>query len=187
MKKVLCLLLGAVLLSVWGCGSKAPADAEISAVVQERVNASFELNEIYFGEGLQADVLRASVGNYQYVSEESPYQSIEQIKEATKRVFSSEYCELLFSNAFSGINEKGVGILYARYVEKEGELMVNSKLESLLDGERTYHFDTLKVLKKSGKKITVEVQTEDQSGTKLTVTLKLVNENGTWLLDSPTY
>ncbi|NLK39419.1 MAG: hypothetical protein GX303_04115 [Clostridiales bacterium] len=188
MKRYLFLLMIAIiLLSVFGCSSNAPTDEEIAVLVEERVKASQELNEIYFGDGLPVDILRASVGHYQYVSKKSPYQSIDQIKKATQEVFSSEYSNLLFSNAFSGTNEQGVGIVYARYTEKDNELMMYSQFEAILTGTRTYHFDTIKVLKKNGKRIIVEVDTEDDSGTELVVRLKLVNENGKWLLDTPTY
>lgn len=187
MKKFLLPLLVISLITTFGCGSNAPSGEEIVALVEERVKASEELNEIYFGEGLPVDILRASVGYYKYVSKDSPYQSIAQIKEATQKVFSSEYSNLLFQNAFSGTNEEGVGIVYARYAEKDGELMVYTNLEAILTAKRTYHFDTVKVLKKNGRSVTVEIETEDESGTKLTVKLKMVKENDIWLLDSPTY
>lgn len=188
MKKISLIVLTVTLvLSLFSCGGKAPGDDEIATTVKQLVAASAPLNEIYFGEGLPVDIFRAAVGNYQYISTDCEYKSINQIKEATQKVFSAEYCELLYETTFSGINEEGVGILYARYAEKNNELIKNSTIQPMMTGERTYNFDTMKILKKNSTTVLVNIDTTDDSGNTLPIQVRLVNENGVWLLDSPTY
>jgi len=188
MKKIIFLLLTfTAVFYLFSCGGGGPEDSEIRTTVESLVADAAPLNEIYFGKGLPSDILRPGVGNYMYISSDAEYGSIEQIKEATREIFSAEYSEILFENAFSGTNEEGIGINYALYAEKNGELMINSKAERMITGTRIYHFDTIKVIKKSSETVFVEIDTEDDSGAAAKVKLKLVSEDGKWLLDSPTY
>lgn len=70
-----------------------PSEEEIRQTVQALVEAAEPINEIFYGEGVpvkdyeieEADGLSSTV-DFQYVSvsEDAPYQSIEQIKEAAE-------------------------------------------------------------------------------------------------------
>ena len=94
MKKISLLFsLLFIVMSLTSCGS-APEAAEMRGIAEALIEASYEVNDIFFGEGLPA-IERDSQfaidnhvyymdegGNYDYVAEESRYQTTAEIKAA---------------------------------------------------------------------------------------------------------
>ena len=103
------LLVFALLIAVFaGCSPKETVpgidDAGAQAVLTELLPGATELNQIFFGTGLPVEEyeLLDSVKGAQYfaVREESPYQSIEEIKAAAEKVFSAGYLADIYARAF---------------------------------------------------------------------------------------
>jgi len=108
------LALSALLLS--SCGSKYDP-AELKTALDTLLPPSFELNEIYFGEGLPATDDQAVIDrlygtfaanvkslNYHPVAADCGYSSIEEIMTATEEVFTPGYSAYLYELAFAGIS-----------------------------------------------------------------------------------
>lgn len=179
-------------------------DEEVKASAEKLIEASFEINDIYFGAGLPvssedseeakefAKENGVDLQNIQFlpVTAESPYQSIDDIKKATAKVYSEEYCEYLYSMAFEGysVNE-GAAAVFAKYIEDDkGVLTARIDLANNPLPERTYDYSSIKV--KSRKKDSVMVEMDsylDGKKEKGTVTFTLVLSEDGWRLDSPTY
>ena len=202
---VSCVMIG----SFVSCGKVSYTDEELIAAAEELVKLSYELNDIYFGEGLpiadnREDVERfysmfesdVSAVNYHPVSQECKYQSEEDIKKATEAVFSPNYCSYLYELAFKGIstvfnegteNQMVATASFARYVETNGVLTVRIDLPyCAMELGRLYDFDKIEILQKKKKYAIVSVPTE-KDGVSMGVQLKLVLTDNGFRLDTPTY
>ncbi len=118
MKKTILLpLAGLLAASLLSCGGPSADPAELKTALDELLPLSYELNEIYFGEGLPAtddpariDALYGTFAanvkslNYHPVAEDCGYASIEEIKTATEAVFTEGYSNYLYELAFAGIS-----------------------------------------------------------------------------------
>lgn len=192
------LCLAAILLSA--CAG-APALDEIKPRVIELIEASYEVNDIFFGEGLPV-IERGSAfaeenhiyymdegGNYDYVTEDCPYQTVDMIKAEAEKVYSSEYLASIYETTFVGVADENTGMLYARYLDTDEGLKKSNLHKPLLEQKRMYDYDTMEIVKPSnGRYINVEIESylegEDE---RLPIRLTLVKEGEVWLLDSPTY
>ncbi|MBO5127077.1 MAG: hypothetical protein J6D10_05850 [Clostridia bacterium] len=127
-KHILSILLTAGTLLLTSCGGTKHDPAEIQAALDTLLPPSFELNEIYFGEGLPATddqalidklygTFAANVKSLKYhpVAADCGYASIEEIMTATEAVFTPEYSAYLYELAFDGISSDSV----ARETEAE--------------------------------------------------------------------
>lgn len=179
-------------------------ESEVVEAAKSLIEASYEINEIYFGRGLPISEEDSEAAKEFYegldldmdavdflpVTEESPYQSVDGIKEATAKVYSGEYCEMLYERAFTGISlENGSAASFARYIEdSKGVLTARLDIsETAIELNRTYDLDTVEVTKTEAKKaeISVDSYVDGEKDEKLTFTLVL-EEDG-WRLDTPTY
>lgn len=200
----------AVTMPLVSCGSKSQyTEEEIKAALEELLPLSFELNEIYFGEGLpisddREDVERFYASfdtdvesvNYHPVAEECEYQSEADIKEATEKVFTQQYSQYLYERAFSGISavfDEGTEqqltttATYARYLESSGVLTVRLDLpKEAMELGREYDTDALEIVREADNYVLVSVPTQFK-GTNLDVELKLVMTADGFRLDTPTY
>lgn len=122
MKKHLLLpLVLALSASLFSCGGPSTDPAELKTALDTLLPLSYELNDIYFGEGLPAtddqDRINQLYGtfaanvkslNYHPVAEDCGYSSIEDIMTATEAVFTEEYASYLYELAFDGISSDKV-------------------------------------------------------------------------------
>lgn len=179
-------------------------DPEIIDAAKKLINAAYDINDIYFGEGLPISEKDSEAAkkfaeengfdntNIQFlpVTEESPYFSIDEIKKATEKVYSASYCEYLYSMAFEGYStEDGTAAVYAKYMEDEsGTLTVRIDLAENPLPERTYDLESMTVRSKSEDRAVVTMDSylegEKEEGT---VSFTLVKEEKGWRLDTPTY
>lgn len=201
MKKIfLFLILVLILMTAVSCGS-APTDAEMKPIVTALIEASYEINDIFFGEGLPA-IERDSEfainnyvyymdegGNYDYVTEDCPYQTTDQIKTAAEKVYSSEYLASIYETTFIGVADPNAGMLYARYLDTDDGLKKSNLHEPMITAKRIYDYDTMTVVKPSGRKyVNVEIDSHIEGEDEiLRVRLTLVREGDEWRLDTPTY
>ncbi|MBE6713920.1 MAG: hypothetical protein E7575_01360 [Ruminococcaceae bacterium] len=201
----LVILTFSMLFSSVACNEKVEyTENEVIEAAKSLIEASYEINEIYFGKGLPisekdseaakefaADLdLDVESVDFLPVTDESPYKSIEKIKEATAKVYSADYCEIIYETAFAGRSlDDGSAAVYARYMENsEGILTARIDIEetcAILN--RTYDLSTLKVKKMKPESATVTVQSlvDGEKDNVLTFTL-IIEEDG-WRLDTPTY
>lgn len=195
------LVLTGVLIGLTGCAGKAPTEDEIRARVEELLTASGAINDIFFGEGLPVyardsaseedsgryAALGADMDTYEYVREDSPYRTIEEIKAAAEAVYSRSYLEALYEIGFVGYADETVGTMAARYYERDGYLFKSMAFEPLVENVRTYDVSTLRVEKPSGDTY-VNFSLESECGGETErINLSLTKQDGEWYLDSPTY
>ncbi len=120
-KHILTLPLLLSLLTLSSCGGAKHDPAEVKTALDTLLPPSFELNEIYFGEGLPATddqalidklygTFAANVKSLKYhpVAADCGYSSIEEIMEATEAVFTPEYSAYLYELAFDGISSDSI-------------------------------------------------------------------------------
>lgn len=261
MKKIISLVLAAVViaLALTSCGAGAPDIEEIKPRIMELIEASYEINEIFFGEGLDhvdydaeydkiiADydekrreaeerlaelqaALSASAGkteaeleeirngitkaerdianysSYMFTREEfiaqydtdmtytpvrsDKYLSVNDIKDAAEKVYSSTYLMSIYETMFVGYIESGLtDMIYARYYDAPEGLMILKERDVWITAKRIYDYDSMKVVRPSnGSKITVEIDSHLEGETEnLTVRLSFSKQDGEWYLDSPSY
>lgn len=180
------------LMLLCSCGDVGYTDEEIISTARTLVEASYEINELYFGEGLPTTG-ETSVSStfYSPVTEESPYHSVSEIKAATEKVYTADYCEILFKIGFEGssLESDDEKVTYARFIDDfNGELTARKDLKetSLLAG-RTYDFSTATVEKAEKNSARIKIVSLVNGVEDVSVTLTLKLENGSWRLDTPTY
>ncbi len=197
-------------LSLSAC-SGAPKLQELYARVVELVEASYELNTIFYGEGLPyydrtlpmyADLYsdyskEQYTKDYNIVSTQSKYRSIDEIKAAAEKVYSKELLEnQVYKAAFDGLIITGEGVpttsAGARYRENDGELYIfnDTEGETHIPKPLIYDYATMEIVKPSNASrvlITMlawETDAPNQPFTKKLVLTK--NADGIWYLDSLT-
>lgn len=208
-KRIAAALAALILASLTSCASNAHTEEEIRSELEILLPKSFELNEIYFGEGLPMSNDKEKVEefysifdsdvqaiNYHPVDASCGYTTETDIREATLAVFTPDYAEYLFGRAFSGIsatfNEGGEQeytstAVYAMYIEQDGILTVRINLaEEAIPLGRTYDLDGMKLIENEENFVVAEIPTE-MNGRALDVELRLVKTADGWRLDSPTY
>lgn len=206
-KRIAAALL--ILLTLTSCGGGVHSEEEIRTVLDELLPKSFELNEIYFGEGLPMSNDKAMVEqfygmfdsdveaiNYHPVDVSCGYTTETDIREATLEVFTADYAEYLFGRAFSGISatfnegeeqEYTSTAVYAMYIEQDGILTVRINLdEEAIPLGRTYDLDGMELTENEENFVIAKIPTE-MDGRALDVELRLVKTADGWRLDSPTY
>lgn len=174
------------------CGDVGYTEDEIKSSAKSLIEASYELNDIYFGEGLAAKVGETGTSSslYSPVADDCKYHSTTEIKAATEKVFTEDYCKILFKKGFEGSSvEDDTDVVYARYIDDyDGSLTVRKNLgDEALKLGRTYDFSTASVekMKKDEAQISVVSVVDGKADVTVTFTLKL-EKNG-WRLDTPTY
>ena len=149
------VVIGIVVGVLYGCMPQYDV-SEVPAAAKELIEASYEINTIFFGEGLPtigydgSDELMGD--SYSVLTEDSPYKTEAEIKEAALKVYTEEYCAFLFEKAFIGQevdfsndDDSVVEVVQipARYLTYEGELIVrNVEDEERLTLNRTYDTGT---------------------------------------------
>ncbi len=194
-KRIISLLLVLTLAFIFtGCSS---VDKElVASSAAELIEKSYEINNIYFGAGLPAVEYSGDKNanpKYSEVSADSPYQSVEEIKEATLAVYSPDYCEYLFNLAFQGVsstdsNNELIGVYYARYVDYYGILTVKVPDEDeIMKLNRTYDTSHITVVSGTSDRVAISVPSFVDGVPDQDIKLTLVMTENGYRLDSPTY
>lgn len=211
MKKIIVALLALVLIvtSLASCSGKHPPLEEVKDELVALVEGSYEINDIFFGEGLETyerggeldreyhiyDEDDSEFSYYEYVTENCGYLFTEKIKVEAGKVYTEEYLKGVYLMAFDGYADENTGkVTTARYLDADGWLLKYAFGENdpfnILPGKRVYLFDTMKIVKPSNSKylnVAVDSYLEGQESEILKVTLRFkMTENG-WRLDAPTY
>lgn len=186
-------------LGLTGCQKKL-TEEEATLKVAELVEASYELNEIVFGEGLEyIETEESKNTRYALVKENDKYNSKYDIEVAINKVFSVKYSTTMKNTAFEGQSGAvgGTGVP-ARYIEnKQGFLVLKEKTvhDESIDGEKLdegyFSIDVLKYdtstieIKKISRRF-IEAYVTSLGGEQTILVTLILEENG-WRIDSPTY
>ena len=134
---------------------------------------------------------------YDYVVNDSEYNSIEKIKDYIKTVYSEEYAASLDATLFDGVLE-GEYVSLPRYKNtsdyrrREYPLMKLSGYEPKFEERRVYLFDTARINRDNSNcwSVQVEIDTYLPSEPEEIVVAKVnfdISDDGQWYLSSPTY
>ena len=209
------LLIGLLVLPVLAgliffpsCASKVPKLEEIYDRVVELVERSYELNVIFYGEGLpyyDRDLpiykpfyndysTESFTKDYHIVSSHAKYRSVDAIKMAAEQVYSPELLEqVVYPSAFTGLMVSGVGgaqFANARYLE-DGENLYIYAGEDQTDFPTplVYDYATMKIIQPSNAErvlLSVTAWEEDRPDEPITMRISVVLSDGQWLLDKLT-
>ncbi len=203
------LILVSVLIGCVGCAGRAPKLEQIYDRVVALIEASYELNEIFYGKGLPycdrnlpvyeslySDYTKLGyTENYHIVSAQSKYHTVEEIKQAAGQVYSSALLESsVYPSMFDGLMQSVPGAaskyLPARYIQDNTDLFI------LIEEEGAYHptpliydYASMKVIRPSNAQrvsISINAWEEDKPDRVFEMNLFLVKENDIWLLDKLT-
>ena len=202
---LLCLVLALPLSS---CG--APELEDVKDRFVELIEASYAINDIFFGSGLETyardgefaqehriyDELSAGFDTYEMVAEAAGFLDVDSIKAAAEAVYSPTYLAGIYTMAFDGYANADSGtVTTARYL-MDGHFLLRYAAEKedpfdLLDGkQRRYDFDSMKITRpsRSGSvNLSIDSYLIGDEQTVLNITLRFVLVDGEWYLDSPTY
>jgi len=200
MKRIL-LLLVALVLATGTVAACAPAEEpleiteeEALRVLKDLVPRSYDLNVIFFGEGLPLEGMpetKPATLFYLPVSADSPYTKISDVKKAAAAVYSSRYLAGVYVAAFEGVAAESTdGLLNTsvspRYTEYGGKLHGDASAEAK-DIRGRLEVLSATVGRCTPEYVTTRVTCREEDGDTVEVTILLTLENGVWLLDSPTY
>ncbi len=200
---VLLLLLGC--LSFASCKGRAPKVEEIYDRVVELVEASHEINAVFYGVGLPvyaADSLYADFthlyydfkykNSYEMVTDYAKFLTLFDLQTAAERVYSKEYLEeAIYPMAFEGHAIAGIGgaaVSSARFLEDEDWLYQSIDASKLYTGMIVYDYSTMKIVRPSNAKacyVTMDAWNEGEPQSVQSIRLRLtLGEDGQWYLDS---
>ncbi len=210
----LLLLLGLLLSAVglYGCGKKAPQLEEIYNRVVDLVEASYELNAIFYGEGLPyydrtQPIYSALYGDYtkdkytkdyNIVSQHAKYRTIEDIKAAAEQVYSKTLLEeTVYPSAFVGLlsSDVGSGVHYAnaRYLQDDDQqlyiLIEDDSNARVSPTPLVYDYSSMKIVRPSNSTrvlISINAWEENKPDVILKEQLTLTLVDSVWYLDSLT-
>ena len=203
-KRIILICISAVLLlsliTLVSCSGNSPELDDVKDRFIYLIEGSKELNTIYFGKGLpvydREGLLEEQMGvyyndtltSYDRVMENSKYLTVDEIKERSSQIYSTEYLNSLYETAFDGVMT-GSSSAYLRFYEVSDWLYQNSYATDFGIEERIYDYSTMKIVTPSNNEY-VNVTIESYSLNDKTVrevSLTFVFERGNWYLDSPTY
>ena len=137
----------------------------------------------------------ADPSDYDYVLADSPYSSVDAIKDYVRSVYAESYADSLDSILFDGVMEGDFiqKARYSLYTNSRGVSMLASlnTYKPLFTERRVYLFDTARIDRNNSndKSVQVEISSYLPSSPDKLVTAKIVFslQNGQWFLASPTY
>ncbi len=185
--------------------SKPPAVEDIYDRVVELMEASHELNTVFYGAGLPvyerdseyAQINHVYYGNsndrYEMVTPSSKFLSEQEIREAAEKVFSTAYLEdEIYPLAFVGYAIKdGMGhqiFVYSSYMEEGDWLYRYAEMDDYLKGGmRVYDYSTMEVISPSNADacyVTIDSWYPNDPDTVISERIRLVREDDQWYIDS---
>ena len=178
------MLMATTAISMSACKKKV-SEEEAIALVADLVSRSYDLNVVYYGEGLRYDDSGNPNDIYMPVSTFEKYTLRSKLIEDTRAVFTSSYAQSLIDMAFYGVaSEINQNAIQSRYmVQGDDEwLYINKNYEPVVEEVSVFDYSTIEITKIS--KRFIEANITNTKGK--VVEVVLVNEDGTWKLDSTT-
>ena len=205
------MLIGLLLslLGLYGCGGRPPKLEAIYDRVVSLIEDSYELNAIFYGEGLpyydrNSPVYQSLYSdytisqytqNYNIVNRNAKYGSVEEIKMGAEQVYTKELLEqTVYPSVFVGLISTDLGsashISKARYLQGEDDLYI------LIDnGENpaptplVYDYASMKIVRPSNaSRVLISINAWEESAPDQIIQeqITLARVNGVWYLDSLT-
>ena len=207
MKRIIAIILLAVALTaaLSACRVKIDDEAAFFAEVSSLIDASYEVNELFFGEGLPfddpdglsaAEIIAAEDSpviartTYRPVSEDAKYHTEDEIMERAKAVYSEQYCKDLYSIGFEGVTTEGGSVSgYSRYIYTDANgLTINMEsVAKAIKLTRTFDTSTLAIDRRGSDYVVVSLEAYDDGKPAGRVQLRVNKEAAGWRLDWPTY
>ena len=134
--------------------------------------------------------------DYDYILADSPYASVDSIKEYIRTVYDEKYADSLDSVLFDGIAEGSLVMKarYSPYVNSRGVSMLASlnTYEPLFEEERVYRFETGKIVRNSSndERVVIEVESylpSEPDKNETSILAMTLGKDGKWYLSSPSY
>ena len=183
--KITMLAVLATLMVVSMAGCRDVDDKTAISIANSLISQSYELNVIYFGDGIEYQEPDNEDALYAPVRGSSNYTTKLSLVERTREIFSTDYASDIIKTAFEGeTGAVGSSAVYARYIEFEGYLSVRRNIEGIEVAK--YDFSTTELIKNSSKFIIVKVKTANLEKNQF-VEITLINEDNGWRIDSATY
>ncbi len=208
---VIALCMGVLFGTMTGCAA-APQVEDIYDRVVTLIEASYEVNTVFYGPGLpvydgDSEYVKLNhvyygfdqEGYYEYVMPQSKFRSEAQIKAAAERVYSNSFLnDVLYKTAFDGyaIEDGAGGAAYglARY-QTFSDLFCQSVSDdadgndrnTLYTAMRIYDYSTMEVIslgRSDACKVSMVSWLEDSPETTERLEISLVLQDGQWFLDS---
>jgi hypothetical protein len=132
------------------------------------------------------------MAGYNVVRTDAKYVSVDEIKSAAEKVYSTDYLEGVYQAAFTGLSSGSVssgGVIGARFIEQGYLLRQSASAKAYITAKRIYDYSTMKIVRPSNDEIvniTIDSHLEGSEEI-LKVRLTLVLQDGQWYLDTPTY
>ena len=183
-KSTIAILLVAIMaMSLVSCG-KVTEDEAVS-LVKDLVSRSYDLNVVYYGEGIKYKETGNSNSIYLPAAETEKFMLKTALILETRAVFSETLAGSLIDMSFNGIaseiNQNSVQSRYIVYGDDDW-IYVNKDYEPVVDTVAKYDYNSIKITKISRRFIEAEIYTTDNK----TVEITLINEMNGWRLDSIT-
>ncbi len=178
------ILIATLAFSIVGCGCGVE-EHEAIILVKDLVSRSYELNVVYYGEGLKYESSPNPNELYLRARADQPLALKTTLLQKTRDVFSETLAESVISTAFNGISsDPSLGSVQARYMIMGDDdwIYVNKDYDPVVDKVAVYNYDTIVITKTSGRFIEATIETTD----KKLVEVTLILENDVWKLDSIT-
>lgn len=178
-------------------------EAVVLAEAEKLIKQSVTLNEIYYGKGIAYDKNDSySEGSY-YPADDTVLRGLEietldDLKEMTRRVFSKELSDAMINATLSSVYEGDEIKINSRYYQKYDALtdepsgiMVCSNAKILLSDDVEYDFDTLCVTGSKKQVVYVQIKAtatrDDGKSSRNTLSIGLIEEADGWRLCTPSY
>ncbi len=190
---VIAVCLAGLFLILWPKPLKI-SEEEALSVLKDLVPKSYEINVIFFGEGLlavdEAYEEEHSSTSYFEVAEGYNYDSIEDIKKESEKIYSLHYLEDVYVSAFEGdYSETSDGktdlTVSPRYKDIGGKLMVDVSVKGK-DIRNKLEVISSKIEKRTSKYVKLSTVCKENGNT-IEADMFLTLENGNWRLAGPTY
>ena len=197
---ILLIAITVTALSFASCSGKSPKLEDVKERFIYLIENSKEINSIFFGSGLPVYERESFLSDkkgvyyddkyttYERVMENSRYLTVNEIKEKSEKIYSTEYLKAMYETAFQGVMT-GSSSAYMRFYESEDWLYQNLYATDFNLSERIYDYSSMQIVKPSNSEyvnITIDTYTLEDKMVK-NISLTFVYENGDWYLDSPTY
>lgn len=187
------------------CSCSAQSKEQMIQTASELLEKSCEINEIFYGKGIETDEKSAEYAREQLLQDSDikipayaevhvdyKYQSTAELKEAALEVYTESYLEPVFDIAFLGHkdSQNGAIVEYARFVDNEfGVLTQRVDIEDeIIYKGRTFDASSIQIIKKRPSYVLFTVTSLVDGQPSDTMKIKMQKDsNGNWKLDTPTY
>lgn len=183
LKAFICLILISVFsLSFISCNKKVTEDEAIK-LVKEFLTESYELNEIYYGKGIDYEKNEDGVYDniYSPVLKNQPYTTEAILRAKTEDVFSASLASSIIGYHFNLTQGIAGGANYPRYFTGSNGFLTVYRDYRVRDITE-YDYSTIEIKKIKGKEIKATVVSTENE----VVDVVLVLERNGWRLDSVT-